>query len=380
MNKAIYEAERPAPGVRGSYLAYRSDVWHRGAAFGGAKTARFTLGLCFRRADHEWIGYDTQQSRSTGEPWTQFDRGLDRPRTRPVRLSRAGPPHLDRRALGRDGEALPRARPLPLEGGAGRIRPVRRAAPGVRAARRTLLVGPGVGRLAGRGRDGRPFDDRGPSPMTHLPPPDEHEDEEGWFTDPFALHEAALAVGRPAHQAGPRRRGRVLRRPARRALRRRAPADRGGPDGHRRLGPPAHRGGVLAVRRGRGPHGVPRRHRPGGGAQHQAAARRRGLLTSPSPGPALGSPARPGAPGARMGRWPGPPGPRSPSASTRARATTSWWRSTPRGAFASRRRWPGPCATATSGWGPTASSWPGPGARGRPVDGAAQRRTAARPR
>ncbi len=34
--------------------------------------------------------------------------------------------------------------------------------------------------------------------MTHLPPPDEHEDEEGWFTDPYALHEARwLSAGRP---------------------------------------------------------------------------------------------------------------------------------------------------------------------------------------
>ena len=34
--------------------------------------------------------------------------------------------------------------------------------------------------------------------MTHLPPPDEHEDEEGWFTDPYGVHEARwLSAGRP---------------------------------------------------------------------------------------------------------------------------------------------------------------------------------------
>jgi len=75
MDRDIYDLERPAPGVRGSYLAYRSDVWHRGAAFGGSHTARYTLGLSFKRGDHEWIGYDTQQSRSTGEPWTNFVEG-----------------------------------------------------------------------------------------------------------------------------------------------------------------------------------------------------------------------------------------------------------------------------------------------------------------
>jgi hypothetical protein len=72
MDREIYAAEQPAAGIRGSYLAYRSDVWHRGAAFGGSNTARFNLGLAFKRAGQDWIGYDTQQSRSTGPAWTHF--------------------------------------------------------------------------------------------------------------------------------------------------------------------------------------------------------------------------------------------------------------------------------------------------------------------
>jgi len=72
MDPGAYAAERPAPGVRGSYLAYRSDTWHRGAAFATPGTARFLAALAFKRADHEWIGYDTQQSRSTGPEWTAF--------------------------------------------------------------------------------------------------------------------------------------------------------------------------------------------------------------------------------------------------------------------------------------------------------------------
>jgi hypothetical protein len=72
MEPAIYAAERPATGVRGSYLAYRSDVWHRGSAFGAAGTARFNLALAFKRAGQDWIGYDQQQSRSTGVEWTAF--------------------------------------------------------------------------------------------------------------------------------------------------------------------------------------------------------------------------------------------------------------------------------------------------------------------
>jgi hypothetical protein len=71
----IYADERDATGVRGSYLAYRSDVWHRGSAFGAPDTARFNLGLAFKRAEHHWIGYDTQQSRSTGTAWTRFAEG-----------------------------------------------------------------------------------------------------------------------------------------------------------------------------------------------------------------------------------------------------------------------------------------------------------------
>jgi hypothetical protein len=75
LNPEAYEAERAAIGARGSYLAYRSDVWHRGAAFATPNTARFLVGLAFKHAAHHWIGYDTQQSRSTGGAWTSFVEG-----------------------------------------------------------------------------------------------------------------------------------------------------------------------------------------------------------------------------------------------------------------------------------------------------------------
>jgi hypothetical protein len=71
----LYGAERPAPGVRGSFLAYRSNVYHRGAPFGSPGTARFTVGICFKHAGQDWIGYDQQQSRSTGPDWTRFVEG-----------------------------------------------------------------------------------------------------------------------------------------------------------------------------------------------------------------------------------------------------------------------------------------------------------------
>jgi hypothetical protein len=69
---ALYAAERPAPGRRGSYLAYRSDVFHRGAPFGSSDTARFIVALAFKRAGQDWIGYDQAQSRSTEAEWTTF--------------------------------------------------------------------------------------------------------------------------------------------------------------------------------------------------------------------------------------------------------------------------------------------------------------------
>ena len=95
MDRVLYQAEQSAPGVRGSYLAYRSDVWHRGAPFGGPATARFNLGLAFKRAGQDWIGYDSQQSRSTGAAWTQIRRAVNAPGVGLVRVSGARSPDLE---------------------------------------------------------------------------------------------------------------------------------------------------------------------------------------------------------------------------------------------------------------------------------------------
>ncbi len=69
---ALYRSEVRASGVRGSYLAYRSDVFHRAAPFGSEGTARFVLALAFKRAGLDWIGYDQAQSGSTGAEWISF--------------------------------------------------------------------------------------------------------------------------------------------------------------------------------------------------------------------------------------------------------------------------------------------------------------------
>jgi hypothetical protein len=72
---AIYEAERPARGIRGSYLAYRSDVFHRGVDLTDAKASRFLLNVSYRRADCDWIGYHVWQSRCTSPDWDAFVSG-----------------------------------------------------------------------------------------------------------------------------------------------------------------------------------------------------------------------------------------------------------------------------------------------------------------
>jgi len=68
----VYASERRAGGVRGSYLAYRSDVFHRGAPFESEGTARFVVALAFKRAGQDWIGYDQAQSNSTAPEWRRF--------------------------------------------------------------------------------------------------------------------------------------------------------------------------------------------------------------------------------------------------------------------------------------------------------------------
>ena len=104
------------PGVRGSYLAYRSDTYHRGAPFGSGTGARIVVAVAFKNADAEWIGYDTQQSRSTGAEWTAFRRGLDAAAAGALRLARSRSPGLERAPARTDPGALPRPRPRPVAG------------------------------------------------------------------------------------------------------------------------------------------------------------------------------------------------------------------------------------------------------------------------
>jgi hypothetical protein len=66
------DAGSPASGVRGSYLAYRPDVWHRGVDLTRPGGSRFLMNIAFKHAGHDWIGYDSQQPTSNQPMWAKF--------------------------------------------------------------------------------------------------------------------------------------------------------------------------------------------------------------------------------------------------------------------------------------------------------------------
>jgi len=69
---AIYAAERSATGGRGSLLAYRPDVFHRGVDLTDPGGARFLLNVSFKHAGQDWVGYDSIQSRANSAAWDRF--------------------------------------------------------------------------------------------------------------------------------------------------------------------------------------------------------------------------------------------------------------------------------------------------------------------
>jgi hypothetical protein len=71
----LYAAARPAAGVRGSLLLYRSDVFHRAVDLTAPGGARYLLNLSFRRAGHDWIGFHAWQGKATSPDWVTFVEG-----------------------------------------------------------------------------------------------------------------------------------------------------------------------------------------------------------------------------------------------------------------------------------------------------------------
>jgi hypothetical protein len=73
--EARYEHEVAAVGPRGSLLAYRSDVWHRGTDFGRPDASRFVLVTAFRPAAADWFGYDAFPRLGNSGTFRQFAAG-----------------------------------------------------------------------------------------------------------------------------------------------------------------------------------------------------------------------------------------------------------------------------------------------------------------
>ncbi len=71
----LYAAERPAGGIRGSLLAYRPDVFHRGVDLTRPGAARFLLNVSFKAAGQDWVGFHSIQSRANSPDWVAFVEG-----------------------------------------------------------------------------------------------------------------------------------------------------------------------------------------------------------------------------------------------------------------------------------------------------------------
>jgi len=71
----LYARERSAIGMRGSLLAYRNDVFHRGADITKPGGARFVLNVSFKVAGLDWVGYHSVQPTATHPGWVRFVEG-----------------------------------------------------------------------------------------------------------------------------------------------------------------------------------------------------------------------------------------------------------------------------------------------------------------
>ena len=71
----LYEHEVVATGQRGSLLAYRSDVWHRGTDFARPDASRFVIVAAFRPAQADWFGYDAFPRLGNNHTFSTFAAG-----------------------------------------------------------------------------------------------------------------------------------------------------------------------------------------------------------------------------------------------------------------------------------------------------------------
>ena len=73
--RELYAHEIAATGRRGTLLAYRSDVWHRGSDFARPGASRFVAVVGFRPASATWFGYDAIERQGNSSTFARFVRG-----------------------------------------------------------------------------------------------------------------------------------------------------------------------------------------------------------------------------------------------------------------------------------------------------------------
>ncbi|HUR78607.1 MAG TPA: phytanoyl-CoA dioxygenase family protein [Acidimicrobiales bacterium] len=71
----LYEHEVVATGKRGTLMAYRSDVWHRGSDFARSNGSRYVMVEAFRPASADWFGYDAFARHGNSSIFAEFVAG-----------------------------------------------------------------------------------------------------------------------------------------------------------------------------------------------------------------------------------------------------------------------------------------------------------------
>jgi hypothetical protein len=74
----LYAAEQHATGVRGSFLIYRPDVFHRGTSMTVEGASRFLFNISYRATPADFVNYHAPQSRASGPDYVAFVSSLDR--------------------------------------------------------------------------------------------------------------------------------------------------------------------------------------------------------------------------------------------------------------------------------------------------------------
>jgi hypothetical protein len=103
----LYDHEVVATGKRGSFLAYRSDVWHRGSDFARADASRFVMVISFKLAGQEWFGYDAFPRYGSDPRFAKFVAGKSPEELALFGIPRPGHPYWNEASI----EAMARRHP-----------------------------------------------------------------------------------------------------------------------------------------------------------------------------------------------------------------------------------------------------------------------------